>query len=255
MTVHARVLGVAQDAGVPQAGCACPRCERFRAAPLLPACLGLVGASGDAYLIDATPAFGPQVAMLPSFPRAIALTHLHMGHYAGLLQLGPEACHRRVAVHATPAACAFLAQNQPWASLDLDLRELTAAPVELEPGLALEPVPVPHRAEHSDTVAYLVRGPRRTLLYLPDIDAWEIDLSALLARCDLALLDGTFHARGELPRQGEVPHPPIAETLDLLSPGEAAKVRFLHFNHTNPVLDRDGPAVLAAVQGERIALG
>ncbi len=56
------------------------------------------------------------------------------------------------------------------------------------------------------------------------------------------------------PWQGEIPHPPITETLDLLAPEEAAKVRFTHFNHTNPVLDPDGPSVLAAVQGEKIPL-
>ncbi len=68
------------------------------------------------------------------------------------------------------------------------------------------------------------------------------------------MLDGSFHSASELPRQADVPHPPITETLALLTDEEAAKVRFLHFNHTNPVLDEDGPAVLAAVQGETIPL-
>jgi len=99
-----------------------------------------------------------------------------------------------------------------------------------------------------------VRGPARTILYLPDIDRWTIDIHALLRRCDLALLDGTFYARDELPRQHEVPHPPVEETLDLLSPEEAAKVRFIHLNHTNRLLDPDGPRALVAVQGERITL-
>jgi pyrroloquinoline quinone biosynthesis protein B len=121
-------------------------------------------------------------------------------------------------------------------------------------GIEVESVPVPHRDEYADTVGYFVYGPRRTLLYLPDIDRWEIDLPALLARCDLALLDGTFYRRGELPRQPDVPHPPMEETLDLLAPEDAAKVRFIHLNHTNPVLDPDGPSALVAVQGEEIPL-
>ena len=44
------------------------------------------------------------------------------------------------------------------------------------------------------------------------------------------------------------------ETLDLLTPEEAAKVRFIHLNHTNPVLDPEGPAALVAVQGDMVPL-
>ena len=252
MTIHARVLGVAQDAGVPHIGCACPRCERFRAAPLHPACLGLVGARRA--MIDATPAIAEQVRMLGGPPDAILLTHAHMGHVAGLLQLGKEALNHRCAVHATPAVCAFLSGNAPWSSLPLDVRPIDG-PIALEPGLTAEAIPVPHRDEHGDTVAFLIRGPGRALLYLPDIDHWDAtDLPALIDRCDLALLDGSFYSADELPRQKDVPHPPITETLARLDDERAAKVRFLHFNHTNPVLDERGPNVLAAVQGDSYLL-
>jgi len=268
MSIHARVLGVAQDAGVPHIGCDCERCTRFRDAPLLPACLGLVGNEAT-YLIDATPAIAEQARTLDpspaSFPRTILLTHVHMGHIAGLLQLGKEALNQHTTIHASPKVCDFLLTNAPWNSIPLDLIEFGGRaetrlgcgawpPTTLEEGLAFEPVPVPHRDEYADTHAFLVSGPERTVLYLPDIDAWEIDLSALLARCDLALLDGSFYSRDELPRQRDIPHPPITETLALLSDEEAAKVRFLHFNHTNTVLDADGPNVLVAVQGETIPL-
>lgn len=252
MTIHARVLGVAQDAGIPHIGCDCERCRRFRDAPLLPACLGLVG-NDATYLVDATPAIAQQAHALPSFPRAILLTHVHMGHIAGLLQLGKEALNRETHVHASPKVCEFLLENAPWNQLPLQFIRFEGR-AALEEGLEFEPIPIPHRDENADTHAFLIHGPKHTLLYLPDIDAWEIDLSALLARCDLALLDGSFYSRDELPRQKDIPHPPITETLELLSDEEAAKVRFLHFNHTNPVLDEDGPSVLAAVQGERIPL-
>ena len=106
--------------------------------------------------------------MLPAVPKAILLTHVHMGHIAGLLQLGREAMQLRVRLHATSRVCAFLRDNAPWNALDLELREI-AGRFTLEPGLDIEAVPVPHRDEHSDTVAYLVFGPKRTLLYLPDI--------------------------------------------------------------------------------------
>jgi len=245
--MFARVLGTAQDAGVPHIGCTCIRCERFRAAPLLPACLGLVGTERT-YLVDATPAIAQQVAALPSFPGPILLTHAHMGHVAGLLQLGKEAWNRRTTVHASPSLCAFLQTNAPWNRLPIELVQTTGT-LELEPGLTVEWIPVPHRDELSDTHAFRIEGPERSLLYLPDIDAWEIDLPALLDSVDGALLDGTFYSADELPRQRDVPHPPIVETMKLLDDERLAKVRFTHLNHTNAVLDENGPDVLVAVQG------
>ena len=197
--MHARVLGVAQDAGVPHIGCRCTRCERFRDQPLLPACIGLVG-SERTYLIDATPAIAQQVELLPAYPDAILLTHAHMGHIAGLLQLGKEAWNRKTTVYASPALCAFLAANAPWNRLPVELTQTTGT-IELEPGLTVEWISIPHRDEDADTHAFLITGPEKRLLYLPDIDAWELDLHALLARCDLALLDGSFYTRDELPRR------------------------------------------------------
>lgn len=259
MTIHARVLGIAQDAGVPHTGCTCARCERFRGRPLLPASLGLVGEQG-CYLIDATPALAEQLRLLGALPDALLLTHLHMGHIAGLLQFGREALAvRALPLHATPPVCGFIETNGPW---ELLVRDGHLQPVphaagerfELEPGLEVESIAVPHRDEYADTVAYLVHGPSRKLLYLPDIDHWEIDPNELVARCDVALLDGTFFSRDELPRQGDVPHPPIEETLRVLTPESVAKVAFLHLNHTNPALDPDGPPVVLAEQGATIEL-
>jgi len=254
--VHARVLGIAQDAGVPHIGCACPRCERFRDAPLFPACLGLVGER--TYLIDATPALPAQARMLPSFPVAILLTHAHMGHVAGLWQLGEEALGARgIAVHAPPGVCAFLDGNDPWRRMvrrgNLVLSaDAPGTRVALEDGLCATSFAVNHRG--GETVGYVVEGPSRRLLYLPDIDRWDLDLHELLAPCDLALLDGTFYSRDEIGRQEDVPHPPIEETFDVLTAEETAKVRFFHLNHTNPVLDPQGPGVLVAVQGDTIPL-
>jgi pyrroloquinoline quinone biosynthesis protein B len=195
--------------------------------------------------------------MLPAFPSAILHTHTHMGHVAGLWQLGDEALGARgLPVLAPPGVCAFLRGNEPWRRLvERNLALQPVAPgtgMELEEGVKVSSFAVLHRG--GETVGYLVEGPRRRIVYLPDIDAWTIDLHALLAQCDLALLDGTFFARGEIGRQGDVPHPPISETLDLLAPEEAAKVRFLHLNHTNPVLDAEGPVAVLAVQGDMIPL-
>ena len=43
----------------------------------------------------------------------------------------------------------------------------------------------------------------------------------------------------------EIPHPFVVETmalLDLLTADQVAKVWFIHFNHTNPLLDEESAA-------------
>jgi pyrroloquinoline quinone biosynthesis protein B len=64
-------------------------------------------------------------------------------------------------------------------------------------------------------------------------------------RIDIALVDGTFWSASELPpeRQGKVPHPPVALSLEMLGPRVAEagdpQVYFIHLNHTNPVHRED----------------
>ncbi|MBX0331400.1 hypothetical protein K2Z83_27490, partial [Oscillochloris sp. ZM17-4] len=88
--IEATLLGSAQDGGVPQAGCRCPRCADARRDPSLRrmvTCLALVDhVAGASWMIDATPDFPRQLDMLaelaPDAPLAgIILTHAHIGHY------------------------------------------------------------------------------------------------------------------------------------------------------------------------------
>jgi pyrroloquinoline quinone biosynthesis protein B len=128
---------------------------------------------------------------------------------------------------------------------------------------------VPHRDEYSETVAWRITGPNRSVLYLPDIDswdAWDVAIEDVLATVDVAYLDGTFWADGELARDmTEIPHPRIRDTMARLArlpASERAKVRFLHLNHTNPVLDPASDEARAvaeagfavAVEGERLEI-
>jgi pyrroloquinoline quinone biosynthesis protein B len=142
--------------------------------------------------------------------------------------------------------------------------------VALTAELSVTALAVPHRDELTDTLAFLVRGPNRTLLYLPDVDAWErwdLPLEQLLADVDVALVDGTFYADGELPGRSlaAIPHPFIADTLARLRDQPAAlreRLRFTHLNHSNPAADPDSEeaarirAAGAAVarEGERFGL-
>lgn len=149
-------------------------------------------------------------------------------------------------VWAMPRMRTFLATEQPWASLitqgHVDLRPAEAG-VQLTASVRVEPVLVPHRDELSETVAWRIVGPQVTALWLPDIDKWErwsTPLPALLEGVDLAYLDATFYGPGEVPRDmSEIPHPFVVETLQALAsrPDLHARVRLIHLNHSNPLLD------------------
>ncbi len=270
-----RVIGTVQDGGLPHAGCSCERCDAARADParrryIASLALILPDGSGKApqiYLLDVTPDIRPQLDALADVrddpddrvDRApidgVLLTHAHIGHYLGLAFFGYEAIHTRgLPVHCTPRMADFLRQNAPWSQLvefgNLSLRP--SAPANSQQGASFQLgdvtvtlLPVPHRDEFSDTVAIRLRGPDKTLLYVPDTDAWAkwpTPLTEALADVDVALLDGTFYSLEELPGRdvSSVPHPLITQSMDLLEPlvrDGKKQILFTHLNHSNPALD------------------
>jgi pyrroloquinoline quinone biosynthesis protein B len=248
--VEAIVLGVAQDGGVPHLGCQQNLCRRARRDPSqrrLVASLGLIdGEAGQRFIVDATPDFPSQVERLGGLPDAILLTHAHIGHYLGLAQLGREVLNsRNLPVYCTASMGKFLRENLPWSRLvalkNIGLREIEPGiEFELSARLHATALRVPHRDEDSDTVAYLVRGPSRRLLWLPDIDKWEKwdrSIEEAVKSVDIAFLDGTFFSADEIPGRSiaEVPHPLVPETVDRLTAAgiSAGHVFFVHLNHTN----------------------
>lgn len=229
---------------------------------------------GDVYLIDATPDIQRQVAMVrdwqdPTRRQAartrrpvdgIFLTHGHMGHYAGLLELGFEAAHAdAVPVYGTESMEALLEEHAPWSQLvalkEIELRTVTpGAPVTVGP-VKVVPVSVPHRAEFTDTVGYRLEGPRQAALYLPDVARWEEipDPDALLAGVDVLLLDATFFSGEELPGRDltRIGHPLVVDSLARLGPRVEAgllRVVLVHLNHSNPLLDEGSEAALRVRQ-------
>ena len=282
------VLGVAQDGGFPQAGCrreCCAGARRDRSQRRGVACVAVVDpATSERWLFDATPDFRQQLRMLDeaappeSVPglAGILLTHAHIGHYPGLIHLGREAIGARaMPVYAMPRMRAFLADNGPWDQLvrleNIDLRAIQAdRPVALNDRLTATPILVPHRDEYSETVGFRIAGPSRSVLYVPDIDKWERwgrRVETLIAEVDVAYLDGTFFAEGEIAGRSmaEIPHPFIMESMkrfETLPASERAKIRFIHLNHTNPALRADSAArkqieragFRVAAIGERVKL-
>lgn len=270
------VLGTAQDGGLPQIGCTQDCCLAARRDParrrLVASLLVVDPASGQRWLIDATPDLPEQVERARGHPPTrdesgprpalfdgIFLTHAHMGHYIGLAHLGREAYNaRRVPLHVTPTMGDFLRNHGPW---ELLVRLEQVELIEQRPGesvrltddLELVSFSVPHRPEYSDTVGFLVRGPVRTLAYIPDIDKWERwerPLEDLLAGVDVALVDGSFHHDGEIPGRAmaDIPHPSMQETRQRLASlplAERDKLWFTHLNHTNAAADPDSTEAAA----------
>jgi pyrroloquinoline quinone biosynthesis protein B len=240
------VLGIAQDAGVPQAGCEKPCCAsglRRRVS-----CIAVVDpASKSTWIFDATPDFPSQSRDVGPIS-GIFLSHAHIGHYTGLMHLGREVMGAKsVPVYAMPRMREFLSKNGPWDQLvrlqNISLHRLEDG-VRLNERISVAAFRVPHRDEYSETVGFRIQGPKRVVVFIPDIDKWEKwdrKIEDVVAGSDVAYLDGTFFKDGEIPgrNMSEIPHPFIVESMKRLAP-YASKVRFIHLNHTNPALRPDG---------------
>ena len=256
-SVEAVLLGTAQDAGLPQAGCRCSRCAQARADRSrlrYPVSLALVDHQEAGYwLIDTTPAITSQLDFLfRQFPnhqlKGIFLTHAHAGHYPGLLQFGKEAWNTAgLSLYASERMLHFLSSNEPWRELMRDnVRGIRVRPgesIDLSPGLKITAFDVPHRAEFTDTLAYRAAGERAALAYCPDIDSWDgMEDSGLFSGTAFALVDGTFYSPEELPGRDlrTIPHPFVQDTIRQMGGQAGRKIWFIHLNHSNPLHD-DGP--------------
>lgn len=266
------VLGTAQDGGFPHTGCEHAACAAARKDPKLArrvASLAVV-AGGKTFLVDASPDLPAQIQevhTLRPFPEekvdrapfdGVLLTHAHIGHYLGLAHFGFESLNTKdLPVYVSPRMAEYLRTNGPWSQL---VRLGNVKLVEIKPGewfnlgegISVKGFPVPHRDEYSDTLAFLIRGPKRTLLYVPDTDTWKTWTRPLPQvieeeKVDYALLDATFYSPDELPDRDvtKIKHPLVTDSMELLGPLVKAgkvKVWFTHLNHSNPALDLNGAA-------------
>lgn len=283
------VLGIAQDGGYPHAGCNRACCQDAFTNPARGrhvSSLAIVDPeSGERWIIDCTPDFRFQLKDLGRLQPArkgrppldgILLTHAHIGHYSGLVHLGREVMGtRNVPVFAMPRMAEFLRSQGPWSQLvslgNIQLRPLEAEkPIALNERITVTPILVPHRDEFSETVGFQVQGPRRQVLFIPDIDKWERwdrQIEKMVVQSDRAYLDGTFFTTDELPGRdiSEIPHPFIIESIRrfaVLPDGQREKIHFIHLNHTNPALERGSAArkqvnragMAVARQGEKFPL-
>lgn len=263
------VLGIAQDAGFPQAACAkdcCAAAWKDHSLRKHVTSIAVVDQnSGQRWLFECTPDFRSQLRTLDEFaaPKSkqpgldgIFLTHAHIGHYTGLIHLGREVIGADgTRVYAMPRMCQFLSKNGPWSQL-VSLKNISLQPitrdktVQLNERISVTPFQVPHRDEFSETVGFRIQGPNKTAVFLPDIDKWnkwDQKVEEVIAKCDTAYLDGSFFENGEIPGRDMalIPHPFVSESIkrfSALEKKERQKIRFIHFNHTNPVLQESSAA-------------
>ena len=268
--VIVKVLGTAQDAGIPHIGCHCPNCERARKNPafarLKPSIAVLDMKDKKAFIVDASPDIGRQFDMVHermgydltagiNTPNGILLTHAHIGHYTGLMYYGYEGLNAtKIPVYCTSKMARFLEENGPWSQLvrleNISLQKIQPEEdTSLTPQISFSPLLVPHRDEYSDTVGFIIAGPEKKLLYIPDIrnwEAWDRSIREEVERVDYAILDGTFYNPDELPGRdlSRIGHPFVTASMDVLAaPAKSGKSRiyFTHLNHSNRALDPDGP--------------
>jgi pyrroloquinoline quinone biosynthesis protein B len=256
------VLGIAQDGGFPHIGCAKECCEQAWANDSLQqyvVSLALTDPeNGCWYLFEATPDISDQLRYFqeltaqqyPFLPAGIFITHAHIGHYTGLMQLGREVLNAgSVPVYALPQLREFLQNNGPWSQL-VSLQNIRLIPIESDSAILLgdhiriTAFRVPHRDEYSETAGFQIETPVRKYLFIPDINKWESferDMIAMVQQSDIAFLDATFYSGDELGQIDitKVPHPFVVETMEKFSSQDIKtknKIHFIHLNHTNPLL-------------------
>jgi pyrroloquinoline quinone biosynthesis protein B len=267
------ILGTIQDAGSPHIACKKECCATLFENPdslRKVVSLGIIDSGNDkTYLFEATPDIAIQIKKLKQFanseselPDGIFVTHAHIGHYTGLMYLGKEATNSHlVPVYAMPLMKVFLEENGPWSQLvanrNISLQEIEdQKEIRLTSNLKVIPFTVPHRDEFSETVGFKIAGPKKSVLFIPDIDKWEkweTSITEAISEVDYAFIDATFHDGEEINNRdiSEIPHPFIIESMELfkgLPLSEKQKIYFIHFNHSNPVIDSESGAYKGVIE-------
>ena len=255
------VLGVAQDAGYPQTGCYQLHCMRAWENPEYRrkvVSLGLVDPrTKKKWLFEATPDIKDQLYELNKLAPdsifsfdGVFMSHGHMGHYTGLMQLGFEAMNiKNLKAFVMPRMLNYFKNDGPWSQL-VDYENISLEPIQdsvmvsLTNDISVVPFIIPHRDEYTEAVGLQVFANGKSLVFIPDIDKWhhwDVNLAEIHEVWDYAFVDASFYKDGELPGRdmSKIMHPFVSESFDYFGSIPADKkagVHFIHFNHTNPLL-------------------
>lgn len=257
------VLGTAQDAGYPHIGCRKQCCrlalDSHRHEPVT--CLAVTdSATRKWWLFEATPDITHQLNLFrsltdsayPYLPEAVFITHAHIGHYTGLMYFGREGMNtKQLPVYVGAEMEKYLRKNGPWSQL-VSIGNIALKGVKREDSVMLGALCVRfyrvfHRSEFAKPFGFSISVHQKRILFVPDTDHWYAwhklfhTLPGEIGRHDLSFIDATFYSGDELPgrKMEEVKHPLVTETMKLLDrypDSVRARVQFIHFNHTNPLL-------------------
>ena len=258
-------LGTAQDGGYPHVGCVDICCNKVKDNPDLKRLIASISIvdpmRGRFWIVDISPDINDQLRLLSEYIKkfdsysfaGIFLTHAHIGHYAGLLNLGLEALNlSNIPVYVFPRMKSFLKESLVFKQLldnkNIILKDINDdIDIKLTESMHINAFLVPHRNELSETVGYRINNKNKTMIYIPDIDSWEdwdIDINTLIKKNDILILDGTFYSKSEIKNRDmkKIPHPSIEHSMDIMNINtleERNKIYFTHLNHTNKVLDEN----------------
>lgn len=248
------ILGTIQDGGIPHLNCICKNCLDIQNTKTKKyvSCIGILGKT-NSLIIDATPDLPKQINLMNRHLErenlelnGLLLTHLHIGHYTGLIYFGRESASTKLfPIYATKENLSFLKSNKPFSYL-FERQELEERVIKqdeefkFDDSLSIIPFYVPHRNEDGNTVGLEIRNKitNKKVIYITDTDYLTNEIIQRITMADIVILDGTFYKQTEIMRQKLVPHPPILETMKLLGNQHKEKFYFTHINHSNPVLDK-----------------
>lgn len=256
------LLGIAQDGAYPHLGCEAECCKpawKDEKKSRMVVSLAVMDPQNKKwYLFEATPDISKQIHLInqltnnqyPLMPDGIFISHAHIGHYSGLMQLGREVKNtKEIPVFGLERFCNFIKDNGPWSQL-VKLNNIVLQAINpdqkiiLSASLAVTAYTVPHRDEFSETAGFRIASGGKTYLFIPDIDKWNLwnrNIVDEVHKVDLAFLDATFYSMDELKSRNiqEVPHPTVKETMQLFdaeTKANKSKIVFIHMNHTNPLI-------------------
>ncbi len=257
-----QIIGIAQDGGYPHMGCTKPCCEKAWQHDSLKKFVVSFAITDPAskkwWLFEATPDIKEQLHYFRTLtkerynylPEGIFITHAHIGHYTGLMELGREVMNTKdIPVYVLPKMKTFLETNGPWSQLvklhNIELRPIdTNTSVKINDRISVLAFIVPHRDEYSETAGFKINISGKKYLFISDINQWEKwnkNIVNEVKSVDIAFLDATFYDNTELQRTrlAVVRHPYVTETMKLFeneAPATKSKIYFIHLNHTNPLL-------------------
>ena len=257
------ILGIAQDAGCPSALCQKPCCKNIPITSCFYATsLALIipkDLENEVILFDCTPDFKYQMMKLQSLVpfskiSAVFLTHAHIGHCLGLINFGREVLNtNNLDVYCFERMGEFLKNNGHYSQLvqlkNIKLNSLFEnQPVKITENIQITPFLVQHRGEFSETCGFQIKGLKRSIIYLPDIDdlkEQKVDFERMVKENDKVFLDGTFFNEKEIGGcrdVKEIPHPFVEDSVRFFEKFEEEdkqKINFIHFNHTNGCLKQE----------------